>query len=103
MPTKSGTDGVAELAALPSLGLASARMLVEAGVPDASSLRQLGAIECFRRLRFHHGKRATLNFVYAIECACHGLDWRLLEEGRKAELRSAARAVADELQRQPKG
>lgn len=83
----------AKLAALPSLGFTSARMLVEAGVPDVATLRRLGPIECYRRLRFHFGRRATHNFVYALECACRGLDWRLLEPERRAALKLEARAI----------
>lgn len=86
-----------ELAALPSLGQTSARMLIDAGVADVEDLRRLGPIECYRRLRFFHGKRVTINFVYAMECAIHGLDWRLLSGERKAELKAEARAVGAQL------
>jgi len=103
MAVKYVRDGTAQLAALPSLGPASARMLVEAGVPNVQTLRRLGAINCYRRLRFHHGKRVTINFVYALECACRGLDWRLLEAERKAELKCKAKAVAEELERRARG
>ena len=85
------------LAALPSLGRTSARMLIEAGVPDVDTLHRLGPIEAYRRLRFRHGSRVTLNFVYALECAIRGLDWRTLDPGRKARLAAQARAVAAEL------
>ncbi len=90
----AGSDDRAldELAALPSLGKISARMLIEAGVSDVETLRRLGPIESYRRLRFFHGKRVTLNFVYAMECAILRLDWRLLSRERKAEL-AEARAI----------
>ena len=81
------------LAALPSLGKVSALMLVEAGIADVESLRSLGAIECYRRLRFHHGRRVTTNFLYALECAVRGLDWRRLDAAQKARLKSEAAAV----------
>lgn len=81
------------LAALPGLGKTSARMLIEAGVPDVAALRRLGPIETYRRLRFFHGKRVTLNFLYAMECAIHGLDWRMLSPERKAELKAEAGAM----------
>lgn len=68
-------------------------MLIEAGVADVETLRRLGPIESYRRLRFFHGKRVTLNFVYAIECAIQRLDWRLLSQKRKAELKAEARAI----------
>jgi TfoX C-terminal domain len=70
--TKAAADGEAALAALPSLGATSARMLVEAGVPDPNTLRALGPIGAWRRLRFHFGKRAKVNFAYAMECAIEG-------------------------------
>lgn len=82
-----------ELAALPSLGKTSAHMLIEAGVADVATLRRLGPIESYRRLRFFHGKRVTRNFVYAMECAIRGLDWRLLGQERKAVLKAEARAI----------
>ena len=97
MAAKQFRDCVAKLAALPGLGHTSAQMLIEAGVPDTSTLRRLGPLECYRRLRFRHEKRVTINFVYALECACRGLDWRLLEVERKEELRRKAKAIAEEL------
>jgi DNA transformation protein len=72
-------------------------MLIEAGVPDVKTLRRLGPIGSYRRLRFHFGKRVSMNFIYAIECALRDLDWRKLEAGRKAELKAKAQLVAQEL------
>lgn len=94
MPTKAARDSLAQL---PSLGKVSARMLLEAGIPDAKTLRRLGPIESYRRLRFFHGKRVSMNFVYAMECAIRGMDWRLLGADRKAQLKAEARAVEAEL------
>lgn len=103
MAPKQERESAAELAALPSLGDNSAQMLIEAGVPDVATLRGLGPLESYRRLRFHFGKRITTNFIYALECACRGLDWRLLESERKAELRRDANAIAAELERRANG
>ena len=97
MASKSSKDHAAALAALPSLGARSAQMLIEAGVPDVKTLRKLGPLGSFRSLRFHFGRRVSLNFVYAIECAVRGMDWRRLEAERKAELQSAARRIIEEL------
>lgn len=96
--SETGLDGdEAALAALPSLGSVSARMLVEAGVPTGLALKRLGPIESYRRLRFRFGKRVTLNFLYALECAILGLDWRMLSPARKAELKAAAAEVDADL------
>lgn len=85
------------LAAMRGLGMVSARMLVEAGVGGVEDLRRLGVIDAYRRLRFRHGKRVTLNFVYALECALLDIDWRLLSGERKAALKVEARAVDAEM------
>lgn len=90
-----------ELAALPSLGRISARRLIEADVSDVETLRRLGPIESYRRLRFFRGKLVSLNFLYALECAIHGLDWRLLSQERKAELKAGARIIETQLSRAP--
>ena len=95
-PSQQGT-----LADLPSLGPKSAQMLADTGVTDLKTLTALGPIACFRSLRFRFGKRVTLNFLYALECAIRGLDWRLLDAERKAELRAAAHAVIAELEGEP--
>lgn len=85
------------LADLPSLGPVSAGLLVEAGIPDVDTLHRLGPIACYRQLRFHHGRRITTNFMYALECAVRGIDWRALDASRKDELKRAARAVEADL------
>jgi DNA transformation protein len=87
----------AALAALRSLGPVSARMLIEAGVPNVRALRRLGPLESYRRLRFHFGKRVTLNFLYALDCAIAGRDWRTLSATHKAELKQAALEIDSEL------
>ncbi len=98
MARGKGVDNKAALAALPSLGPTSAHMLIEAGIPDVKTLRRLGVLASYRRLRFHFGKRATTNFAYAIECALRGMDWRALEPERKAEIKKAVQKIAAELE-----
>jgi hypothetical protein len=78
------------LAALPSLGLTSAQMLIDAGVQNVAMLRKMAPEACFRALRFRFGRRVSINFIYAIECAVRGIGWKTLEPARKAALRDAA-------------
>ena len=92
------SDGVRALAQLCSLGLTSARMLAEAGVPDPEALRRLGALQAYRRLRFHFGKLASASYLYALECALTCRDWRDLKDERMAELKIEAKKIADELE-----
>ncbi len=87
------------LAELPSLGETSASLLAEVGIHDRETLQQHGAVGSFLVLRMQFGKRITLNWVYALECAILGIDWRLLQDERKAELRAAARKVIRDLEK----
>ncbi|MDX2158304.1 MAG: TfoX/Sxy family protein [Hyphomicrobiaceae bacterium] len=94
---KARSSSERQLSALPGLGPVSARMLVEVGVHDAETLRALGPVEAYRRLRFQFGRQATLNFMYALDCAVRHLHWRDLEPGRKDELRRAVQDIAASL------
>lgn len=87
----------ASLSDLPGLGQTSAELLADVGIEDIGTLREHGPIGSFYALRMQFGKRITVNWIYALECAIQGIDWRLLELSRKAELRTAARQVIAEL------
>ncbi len=94
----AGRDDDLPLSALPSLGPTSARLLAEVGIQDLQTLKQHGALGSFTVLRMRFGKRITVNWIYALECALRGIDWRLLEAERKDRLRMAARKVITELE-----
>jgi TfoX-like protein len=96
--TRSVPPNVLTLAALPSLGIISAQMLIEVGIKDEATLRTMGPEACFRSLRFHFGRRVSTNFIYAIECAIRGIGWKMLESARKAALREVARRIIAELE-----
>ena len=85
------------LSELPSLGATSAALLAEVGIENFSVLSNHGPVGSFTVLRMRFGKRITVNWIYALECALRGIDWRLLESDRKDELRAAARKIIAEL------
>ncbi len=89
------------LAALPSLGRTSAQMLIDAGVPDVATLRAMGPEACFRALCFRFGRRVSINFIYAIECAIKGIAWKMLAPARKVALRDAAKSIILDLEGAP--
>jgi DNA transformation protein and related proteins len=97
MAGKTSPADLKGLAALPSLGKTSAEMLIEAGIATPDQLRKVGAEEAYRRLRFAHGKRVTINFIYALECAVLGLRWRDLGKRRQVRLRAVARSIQAEI------
>ena len=100
-PSTRARDVAANLAALPSLGSASAQMLIEVGISDEATLKRLGPQASFRALRFRFGRRVSTNFIYALECAIRGIAWRALEPRRKAALRAAAQDIVLDLASSP--
>ena len=86
-----------QLSHLPSLGTTSAAALMEVGIADPESLRKHGSIEAFKLLRAQFGKRVTINWIYALDCAVRDIPWQLLEDTRKQELRAEAKTIIAEL------
>ena len=99
---KAGPD-LKGLAAMPSLGKASAELLVDVGITTPTMLRRIGAEEAWRRLRFAHGKRVTVTWVYALDIAIRGIPWKELSEARAAKLKAAAEAIKAEIDRPAPG
>src|SRR5919198_819752 len=100
-PSTRARDVAANLAALPSLGSASAQMLIEVGISDEATLKRLGPQASFRALRFRFGRRVSTNFIYALECAIRGIAWRALEPRRRT-LFSILRAPLRARRRKPR-
>lgn len=91
-PTREEPD-LKGLRAMPSLGKASTELLLEVGIATPGKLKQVGAVEAWRRLRFAHGKRVTVTWIYALEIAIQGIPWRELSEARARRLAAAAKAI----------
>jgi DNA transformation protein and related proteins len=89
--------GLKALAAMPSLGRTSAEMLIEAGILSPEMLRKAGPEEAWRRLRFAHGKRVTINFIYAIDIAISGGRWDEMDPDRQEQLKNTAEAIKAEI------
>jgi len=61
-------------ASLGGLGPVSRRMLATAGITSVDTLRRLGSVEAYRRVRTHD-PRASLNLLWALEGALTGRPW----------------------------
>ncbi len=61
-------------APLRNLGPVSKRMLATAGITSSETLRRLGSVEAYRRVR-SHDPRASLNLLWALEGALTGRPW----------------------------
>ncbi len=73
---------------LRNLGPTSAAMLEEVGITTVEELRDIGAIDAYRRLKFTFDKRVSLNFLWGIEAGLRDMDWRLLSDQDKAKLKA---------------
>jgi len=74
-------------AVFPGIGPVTEQRLIEVGIADMKSLRRLGAVAAYQRLKFRFGKDVTLNALYGLEAVVLGCDWRALPEERKGELK----------------
>ena len=61
-------------ASLGGLGPVSRRMLAASGITSIETLRRLGSVEAYRRVRAHD-PRASLNLLWALEGALTGRPW----------------------------
>lgn len=91
------TSDLKALAAMPSLGKASARMLAEVGIETPAQLTKLGPAGAYRQLRFAFGKRVPATYLYALDIACRGVHWRDMTEARMAKLRAEALRIHAEV------
>jgi DNA transformation protein len=82
---------------MPSLGKASAELLADVGITSPEILRKIGPKEAWRRLRFAHGKRVTVTWIYALDIAIRGIRWQALSEARARRLKAAAERIRAEI------
>jgi DNA transformation protein len=75
---------------LPGLGPKSTEWLAEVGITTVAELREVGAIAAYRRLKHWNPRLVSLNALYALHAAVHGLHWRAVDDATKARLRAEA-------------
>lgn len=76
-----------DLTAIPNIGPATARALIEAGIPDAARLRTLGAHEAYRALLVA-GERPHFIGYYVLHMALQGRPWNDCKGAEKDALRA---------------
>ena len=80
-----------DLIRLKNIGPVSARQLREVGIEDEATLRKLGAIAAYHRLKHAFPREVSLVMLYALEGALRGCHWNRLPPGIKEKLQAAAR------------
>ncbi|WP_322316974.1 TfoX/Sxy family protein [Hydrogenophaga sp.] len=92
--TTPRATGEPALAALPGLGPKSQAMLAAAGIPDLATLRRLGAVVAYARVK-RNDPRASLNLLWGIEAALTGLPWQTVAREHRTSLLLALDALED--------
>jgi DNA transformation protein len=80
-----------ELLHLKNIGPASARQLREVGIENSATLRKLGALAAYRRLKHAFPREISLVMLYALEGALRDCHWNHLPPGVKEKLKAAAK------------
>ncbi|AUH64021.1 TfoX/Sxy family DNA transformation protein [Paracoccus zhejiangensis] len=75
-----------DLTTIQSIGPATAALLIEAGVPDAATLRAMGAHEAYRALLIA-GNKPHFIWYYVMHMALQGRPWNDCRGEEKAGLR----------------
>jgi DNA transformation protein len=89
-------DRDSELLRLKNLGVASVNILRAVGVHSYEDLRQLGAVEVYRRIK-KRGINVSRVMLYALEGALLNVHWNELDPEQKARLvREAENDQTDE-------
>lgn len=75
-----------EIAALPNLGPKSLAMLAAVGITTLDTLRKLGAVAAYAKVKAHAGANASLNLLWALEGALSGETWQEVAKNHRASL-----------------
>jgi DNA transformation protein len=92
--TTPRATGEPALATLPGLGPKSQAMLAAAGISDLATLRRLGSVAAYARVK-RNDPRASLNLLWGIEAALTGLPWQTVAREHRTSLLLALDALSD--------
>lgn len=92
-----------DLAELPNLGSTVCRRLAEIGIHDSRGLEQIGPANAYVRMVHVAGRVLPVcYYLYSLEGALRGEDWRCLSEQVKERLRNEAGLRPDRRRRPPR-
>ena len=74
------------VATLPGIGPRTAEWLADVGIPTESDLRELGAVDAYRRLKHRDPKHVSLNALWGLHAALAGIPWTAVDRETKERL-----------------
>ncbi len=78
---------MADISQLHNLGPQSANWLRTVGIKTIEDLEQTGVTEAYLRAKSVYPEKVSLNLLYGLKAGIMGIDWRMLPEKMKRELR----------------
>ncbi|MFG6080881.1 TfoX/Sxy family protein [Paracoccus litorisediminis] len=87
---------MSDLTDISNIGPATAKALIAAGIPDAVTLRRMGAHEAYRAL-LASGERPHFIGYYVLHMALQGRPWNDCRGGEKTALRGHFDALVGEV------
>ena len=89
-----------DLTTINTIGPATAKALIAAGIPDAATLRRIGAHDAYRAL-LAAGERPHFIGYYVLVMALQGRPWNDCRGAEKAALRERFDSLVAEVRGQP--
>ena len=89
-----------DLTTINTIGPATARALIAAGIPDAATLRRVGAHDAYRAMLVA-GSKPHFIWYYVMVMALQGRPWNDCRGAEKAVLRARFDALVAEVRVQP--
>jgi hypothetical protein len=78
---------MSDLSELRNIGPRSAEWLMSVGIQTSEDLQEVGVVEAFVRVKEAYPDRVSLNLLYALQGGILDIEWHLLPERMKNELR----------------
>jgi DNA transformation protein len=72
------------------IGEKSQRWLAEVGIESLADLKAMGAVEAFKKVKAARPREVTLNMLWGLYGAEHGIPWNSIPPELKEKLKKAA-------------
>jgi DNA transformation protein len=79
---------MAEISELRNIRSRSAHWLKSVGIETTDDLHEVGVVEAYRRVKEAYPQQVTLNLLYALQGGILDIEWNLLPENMKTDLKN---------------
>ena len=90
-----------DLSSLKNIGTNTIEWLHDIGITSVDDLRSVGAIEAYVRLKEAYPKAVSLNALWGLVGALDDMDWRMISDAYKADLKQQVNIAQDKRKESP--